>query len=172
MIIRREASTGAAGAPAAAVAKPRPATAGEVAALDLWRRYRANQAAFFGAISPSWAARTEDADRDPIEERASRFDVAESELVHAIEALESAGPIAVAAKITVAFDHARRADYIEDLPWCMLASVLRTLLPSLPTDMAAALQPLTAGGRETATPIGQGLRACGTPTCQSPGKRA
>src|SRR5262249_4619964 len=110
--------------------------------------------------------------QDPIEERASRFDVAESELVQAIEALESAGPIAVAAKINLAFDHARRADYIEDLPWSMLGSVLRTILPGLPADMAAAPPALTAGGRQPATPIGQGLRAGGTPACQSPGKRA
>ena len=171
MEIRREASTAAPGALVGVAANPLPASAGEVAALDLWRRYRANQVEFFGAISPSWAARTEDDDHDPIAERASRFDVAESELVRAIEALDSAGPIAVAAKINVGFDHAHRADYLEDLPWCMLASVLRTILPGLPADMAAALQPLTAGGRETATPIGQGLRV-GIPVCQSPGKRA
>jgi hypothetical protein len=132
-----------------------PATPGEAAALELWRRYRANQLEFYGAIRPSWAARTEHGDRDPIEDRASRFDAAERELAQAIEGLESAGPIAVAAKIDVAFDHARRTDYIEDLPWCMLASVLRTLLPNLPADMAAVLQPLTAGRRETATPIGR-----------------
>ena len=94
------------------------------------------------------------------------------ELMHAIEALESAGPIAIAAKINVAFDHAHRADYIENLPWSMLASVLRTLLPTLPTDMAAALQPLTAGRRETATPIGQGLRTVGTAALPITGKRA
>jgi len=169
MVIRRDTSSGASGAGAA---KLRPAPAGEVAALDLWRRYRANQAEFYGAISPSWAARTEDGDNDPIEERASGFDVAESELMHAIEALESAGPIAIAAKINVAFDHAHRADYIENLPWSMLASVLRTLLPTLPTDMAAALQPLTAGRRETATPIGQGLRTVGTAALPITGKRA
>jgi hypothetical protein len=171
MVIRREASTGAASAPAAAATTPLAATAGEVAALDLWQRYRANQVEFYGAISPSWAATTEDGDNDPIEERASCFDVAESELVHAIQALDSAGPIAIAAKLNVAFDHAHRADYIEDLPWCMLASVLRTLLPDLPAEMAAVLQPLTAGRRESATPIGQGLRA-GIPAWQSPAKRA
>ena len=60
------------------------------------------------AKDPSWAARTEDDDHDPIEERASRFDVAESELVRAIEALDSAGPIAVAAKINIGFDHAHQ----------------------------------------------------------------
>jgi hypothetical protein len=168
MVIRREASTGA---PAAAATTPLPVAAGELAALDLWRRYRANQVEFYGAIRPSWAAATEDGDNDPIAERASRFDVAESELVHAIQALESSGPIAIAAKLNLAFDHAHRADYIEDLPWCMLASVLRTLLPTLPAEMAAALQPLTAGRRESATPIGQGLRAV-FPGWQSPGKRA
>src|ERR1043165_3819700 len=98
MGIRREASTGAAGA-SAAPAGATPLPAGEGAALRLRRRYRANQVEFYGAISPSWAATTEDGDNDPIEERASRFDVAESELVHAIQALDSAGPIAIAAKL-------------------------------------------------------------------------
>ncbi len=125
------------------------AAAGDIAALDLWRRYRANQAELYAAISLSWPARSEDGDDDPIEDRAGPLDAAESDLARAIEGLDSAGPIAIAAKINVAFDHARRTDDIEDLPWCMLASVLRTILPGLPADMAAALQPLAAGRRET-----------------------
>ena len=163
METRREAP----GAPGAA--QPVPATAEDAAALDLWRRYRANQVELYAAIGPSWATRAEEADDDPSEDRASDLDAADSELAHAIEGLDSAGPIAIAAKINLAFDHAHRTDYIEDLPWCMLASVLRTILPNLPADMAAALQPLTAGRRETATSIGRGLQAGGTPVCQ-PGK--
>ena len=62
----------------------------------------------------------------------------------------------------LAFDHAG-SDFVEDLPWCFLASVLRSVLPLLPTDMAAALAPLTRGGRETATPIDEALMAGGTP---------
>ena len=162
MTTRREA-LGAAGP-----AQPLPATAEDVAALDLWRRYRANQVELYAAISPSWATRAEDGDHDAIEDRVSDLDAAESELAHAIGELESAGPIAIAAKINLAFDHAHRTDYIEDLPWCMLASVLRTILPNLPADMAAALQPLTAGRRETATPIGRGLQAGGAPVCHMP----
>ena len=67
---------------------------------------------------------------------------------------------AVAAKMNIAFDHAD--GFLCDLPWCMAAAVLRSVLPDLPADMAEALAPPTKG-QGTEIQIDEALRAGGTP---------
>ena len=156
--------TPAAIAAAATITLPAIASASADAdqAADLWRRYRANQVELYASFRQKWyalAAGDEDL-HAAIDDRDQPLQDVEDVLSRAIEALPSNTPTAVAAKMNIAFDHAD--GFLCDLPWCMLAAALRSVLPDLPADMAEALAPLTKG-QHTEIQVDEALWAGGTP---------
>lgn len=151
---------------AAVIAMPILPAAGaeDDVAVHLWRRYRANQVELFALFRQQWPA-SDVGDYRRVAElqaRAQPFEDADAAFVRAIEALDTASPAAVAAKLNLAFDHSDKEEFLADLPWCTLGTMVRCLLPHLPADMIAALAPLTKGPG-TDTKIWQALGAGGSP---------
>lgn len=62
----------------------------------------------------------------------------------AIRESTSVSPVAIAAKIDVALSWRKGSEFLSDQPNCLTCSIVRTLFPQLPADMAAALEPIAA----------------------------
>jgi hypothetical protein len=79
-----------------------------------------------------------------IEDQLDEITDAQGKLELVIEQSPSVGPVAIVAKIDVGFAHSDRDDLLEDLPHCMFAAVVRSLIQELPDDMAEAMEPIAA----------------------------
>jgi hypothetical protein len=67
-------------------------------------------------------------------------------LIDRIEVSDSTHPAVMAAKIDLALSRGRRMkDLLDDCPWHALTTILRSILPQLPADMAAMLAPAAEG---------------------------
>jgi hypothetical protein len=80
-----------------------------------------------------------------LDERIEEITNAQDGLERLIEQSPSISPVAVAAKVDVGFAHSDRDEHLTDLPYCMFAAVVRSVIHELPADMAEALEPIGAG---------------------------
>ena len=76
----------------------------------------------------------------------------------AIVGATATSPVAIAAQLDLGLAHADWTDYLTDLPHKVACGVIRNLLPQLPADMAAALEPIAA---ERGTILDAYLRGAG-----------
>jgi hypothetical protein len=91
-----------------------------------------------------WRRREEEEERSgytALQNRSDEIVDIQVELIKRIERSNSPHPAVIATKIDLALSQAPKEDLMANCPWYALATVLRTLLPQLPADMAAVLTP-------------------------------
>lgn len=76
-----------------------------------------------------------------MEKRSDEIMELQRELIDRIEGSDSTHPAVIAAKIDMSLSEGNTKAMLGDCPWVPLTTILRSLLPHLPADMAAALAP-------------------------------
>ena len=80
-----------------------------------------------------------------IEKRLDELVEAQDGLERLIEESPSMSPVSLAAKVDVGFSHSEKDESLVDLPHCMFAAIVRSIIHELPADMVEALAPIAAG---------------------------
>ena len=106
-----------------------------VPVIDLWRRHVPLEMWLVGV--------------DPLNAPAKERE--DARLLTAIEDSGECDPEATAVKLHVAFEFGDQGEFVRDLPWCVLASMVRALLPQIPSDLKAALRPFIVPERSKRT---------------------